>query len=82
MAKRYSFLLILVIYSGVDSLGKERTSGSGFSGVKQIEKPLKVTGQTRTLTMMLVLRNEKEKVRFLKPRENFRKEIVNTQWHY
>ena len=39
-------------------------------------KPLEVKGQSRNLNMMLVLRNEKDKIKFVKMRENYREEIL------
>ena len=39
------------------------------------QKPLEVNGQSRNLNMMLVLRNDKDKIKFVHPRENYRDEI-------
>lgn len=40
------------------------------------QKPLEVNGQSRNLNMMLVLRNDKDKIKFVKIRENYRDEIL------
>lgn len=40
------------------------------------QKPLEVNGQSRNLNMMLVLRNDKDKIKFVKVRENYRDEIL------
>ena len=42
------------------------------SASKQIDKPLQVNGQTRNLSMMLVLKSEKEKITFVDVRRNFK----------
>jgi len=49
-------------------------SVSGESSGSQ--KPLEVNGQSRNLNMMLVLRNDKDKIKFVHPRENYRDEIA------
>ena len=49
-------------------------------GSTTIEKPLKVTGQTRTLSMLLVLKNKKDKSDFIKVRQHYRNEILNTRF--
>ena len=40
------------------------------------QKPLEVNGQSRNLNMTLVLRNDKDKIKFVKVRENYRAEIL------
>lgn len=40
------------------------------------QKPLQVNGQSRNINMMLVLRNDKDKIKFVHPRENYRDEIA------
>jgi hypothetical protein len=40
------------------------------------QKPLEVNGQSRNLNMMLVLRNDKDKIKFVHPRENYHDEIL------
>lgn len=41
------------------------------------QKPLEINGQSRSLNMMLVLRNDKDKIKFVKLRENYRNEILD-----
>jgi hypothetical protein len=41
------------------------------------QKPLEVNGQSRNLNMMLVLRNDKDKIKFVRPRESYRDEITS-----
>src|SRR3954469_8665094 len=43
----------------------------GSGGMATVDKPLKVMGQTRTLSMMLVLKNKKEKIDFINVRQNY-----------
>jgi hypothetical protein len=59
-----------------------KPAGGSFTGggTATIDKPLKVMGQTRTLSMMLVLKNKKEKIDFIKVRQNYQNEILNTQY--
>ena len=40
------------------------------------QKPLQVNGQSRNLNMMLVLRSDRDKIKFVKVRENYRDEIL------
>ena len=54
-------------------------SGQG-RGLASAKKPLEVRGQSRQLSMMLVLKNSKDKIEFVKVRENFEKEILNTSY--
>lgn len=42
--------------------------------------PLRVRGQTRTLNMMLILGNQKDKIRFVEIRRNYEEEILNTEY--
>ena len=57
----------------------QKVRPSGPSNV-QIEKTLKVRGQTRTLNMMLVLKNKKDKLKFINARTKYREEILNTEY--
>ena len=61
----------------VDNVKRMFTGGRGVSSVK---KPLEVRGQSRNLSMMLVLKNSKDKIEFVNVRENFEKEILNTSY--
>ena len=46
----------------------------------QGEKVLKVHGQSRNLSMMFVLKEEKETIKFGEIRENFRQEVLKTSY--
>jgi hypothetical protein len=79
-----NLLLVLMMTSPFLALlpaGASTTSGSGASGSGDepsgSQKPLEVNGQSRNLNMMLVLRNDKDKIKFVHPRENYRDEIVS-----
>ncbi len=41
---------------------------------------LEVRGQSRNLSMMLVLKNKKRDIDFVKPRENYSREVQNTSY--
>ena len=41
---------------------------------------LEVRGQSRNLSMMLVLKNKKRDIDFVKPRENYSREMQNTSY--
>ena len=58
---------------------KKMMSGEG-RGLASVKKPLEVRGQSRQLSMMLVLKNSKDKIQFVKVRENFEREIMNTSY--
>jgi hypothetical protein len=76
----YTFTTLLVCalaFTPSFALAKQAKLSSGKT---TIEKPLKVTGQTRTLSMMLVLKNKKDKSTFISPREHYRSEILNTRY--
>jgi hypothetical protein len=56
----------------------EKRAASG--GTRQVDQALKVTGQTRTLSMQLTLKSKKEKIEFVNPRRNYDKEISQTRY--
>ena len=41
---------------------------------------LEIRGQTRTLSMMLVLQNRRDKIDFIKPRRDYRDRILQTEY--
>ena len=47
------------------------------AGSHEVNKPLEVRGQSRTLKMMLVLKSKKEKIQFIKVSRNYRREILD-----
>lgn len=59
--------------------GQERTMAS-VGGVQEAEKPLEVTGQSRNLNMVLVLKNDKDKIKFVEVRRSYRDEVKKTQY--
>ena len=52
----------------------------GPSGVNDSDKVFEVRGQSRNLSMMLVLKNRKDNIDFVKARENFASEIKETSY--
>ncbi len=57
---------------------------SGMPGMLSVaagaSQALEIRGQARTLSMMLILRNGKENVNFVKVRQNYATEIANTEF--
>lgn len=66
----------------MDGGTKRRTQASyqAPSSATTSQKPLQVKGQTRALSMGLTLKNEKEKIDHIKPRDNFDEEIKDTNY--
>ena len=72
------FLLLGALLTGfLVGLSAEASVPSGdMGGSGDLQKPLEVNGQSRNLNMMLVLRNDKDKIKFVKVRENYHDEIL------
>ena len=51
-----------------------------LAGSQEVDKPLKVQGQSRNLSMMLMLKKEKDKIKFGEVRENYNEEISKTNF--
>lgn len=51
-----------------------------LAGSQEVDKPLKVQGQSRNLSMMLMLKKEKDKIKFGEVRENYNEEISKTSF--
>ncbi len=51
-----------------------------LTGSQEVDKPLKVQGQSRNLSMMLMLKKEKDKIKFGEIRENYNYEISKTNF--
>lgn len=69
-------LLLMMVYA----LPARAELGGGSSSTKSINDPLKVRGQTRNLNMMLVLKSKEDRIKFIKIRRDYRKEILATQY--
>lgn len=61
--------------AGVFAGAKEASGGSAGD-----EKVVKVKGQSRNLSMMLVLKGEKDKIKFGEIRENYKQEVIKTNY--
>jgi hypothetical protein len=57
-----------------------RRPAGAFTGSKEVDKPLQVKGQSRNLSMMLMLKGEKDKIKFGEVRENYRREVRDTSF--
>jgi hypothetical protein len=57
-----------------------RMPASLSAGVSDSQKSLEIRGQSRNLSMLLVLKNRHENIDFVKPRETYRDEISKTDF--
>lgn len=62
----------------VSKVRVEGSMRSPASGVSDSQKSLEIRGQSRNLSMLLVLKNRHENIDFVKPRETYREEIQKT----
>lgn len=49
-------------------------------GPREVEKPLNINGQTRNLSMMMTLKNDKDQIQFLDIRRNYKNEVPKTNY--
>jgi hypothetical protein len=71
--------------SGVQTAAPVSGSGGGSSYGGALEssgsgKATEVKGQIRNLSMMLVLKNQKDRIEFVRMRRDYRKEILDTKY--
>jgi len=52
----------------------------GGGGVREVEKPLNVNGQSRNLSMMMVLKTDRDDINFVDVRKNYKDEIPKTNY--
>jgi len=57
-----------------------KTQGRSVSSIDGQKKAIEIRGQTRTLSMGLVLKNKKEQIDFIQPRTNYDEEIKETTY--
>lgn len=74
--KKKLAVLFLVAQSAWASVPGNHPGLNAQNAPDGTQKPLEVNGQSRNLNMMLVLRNDKDKIKFVKVRENYRNEIL------
>ncbi len=48
------------------------------AGISDSQKNLEIRGQSRNLSMLLILKNRHENIDFVKPRDSYREEIQKT----
>jgi len=58
----------------------QRFPASLSTGISDSQKSLEIRGQSRNLSMLLVLKNRHENIDFVKPRESYREEIPQTEF--
>jgi hypothetical protein len=61
-------------------VGNSSGGMASIGGVAESDKAIQVMGQARNLSMMLTLRNEKDRIKFVEVRRHFRPEISQTQY--
>lgn len=71
-----AFFIIISVLIGVNAIHCLAFESKIAPQDAQEQKALEVNGQSRNLNMMLVLRGEKDKIHFVKIRENYRNEIL------
>ncbi len=67
--------LILFFQSSYSATSKKLNSQNKL---QNIEKELKIRGQSRTISMLLVIKNKKETLDFIKVKDNYKQEIIKT----
>jgi len=75
-------LTALMVIVAVQFIGTVALAGVSPTkmGTQRVKKALKVRGQTRNLKMVLMLKDKKDKVKFVKVRENYNKEIKSLNY--
>lgn len=53
---------------------------AGPPAAREVEKPLKISGQTRNLSMLLVLKSDKDQVKFAHVRLNYRDKFAQVKY--
>ena len=93
MIKFKIVLLCAFVFSiaGAQQLNKQNSSSKenkkvaakSFSdpyGEGLVKKPMEIKGQARNLSMLLTLKNNKDKIKFVEPRSDYRPEILKTNY--
>lgn len=71
-------LFLGVAYSIPALAGK--SSAAAPLGSTDLQKPLEVKGQTRNVSMMVINQAEKDKLKFVTARKDFRDQILSTKY--
>ncbi len=59
---------------------QNNSNSRSLSSLSGPERSIQIRGQTRGLSMMLVLKNGKDEINFIKPRKNYRTKVLSTQF--
>ena len=87
--QRLIFLLIFLVllFGSLSSYAKknpkrygDQPQGRSVSSIDGQKRAIEIRGQTRTLSMGLVLKNKKEQIDFIQPRTNYDEEIKETTY--
>jgi hypothetical protein len=79
----WAIIILSALFSGSAFAEKPLSVGGGGGGGLgggEMRKPLEVKGQTRTINMMMVMQAQKDKINFIGPRRNYRKQILTTAY--
>lgn len=73
---------LVVLFSGSllaqDGSEAHSSTMSESNTSKEIEKPLDISGQNRNLSMMMILKNDRDEINFVEVRTNFEDEVLKT----
>jgi len=56
----------------------DKSAAPPSSGVQEVDKPLNVSGQNRNLSMMMVLKGDRDEIHFVDVRKNYQDEVPQT----
>lgn len=78
--KGWPVLVIAWLFCHVASDASQQVPAPGASGTTKIQEALKIRGQTRNPSMILVFKNREEEIKFIKLRKNYKREILTTPY--
>jgi hypothetical protein len=72
----YFFFLLFI----ANPLWAESKNSNSSPATKDVADPLKVRGQTRSLSNLFVSKSTEDKIKFIKIRKDYREEIIKTPY--
>ena len=83
----FLFIFLVLLFGSLSSYAKkspkrygDKPQGRSVSSIDGQKRAIEIRGQTRTLSMGLVLKNKKEQIDFIQPRTNYDEEIKETTY--
>jgi len=83
----FLFIFLVLLFGSLSSYAKknpkrygDQPQGRSVSSIDGQKRAIEIRGQTRTLSMGLVLKNKKEQIDFIQPRTNYDEEIKETTY--